>query len=169
MDESDLARRLDIHVPAQAASLANLRRLLIRFLTDNAVTREQQQSALLVATELAANAIEHASRQDDELDITVVFEPHSLLIRVLDPARTGTAPVPLDADESSESGRGMLIVSRLARWSERQHEGRREVSAELPLGDRPVPPAGPRENCGRMHPVSALPGDDQDEPVAPDR
>ncbi len=88
---------------------------------------------MLVVHELAASAIEHASADDDQIEVTVKLEPESLLIRVLDPARTATRPAALEPDHARESGRGMLIVSRLARWSEQLKGDRREVTAKLPL------------------------------------
>ncbi len=134
--------RLDLHVRAEAASLARIRRALAEFLAEHELEKRRQE-ALLVVHELAANAIEHASTGDDQLEIAVRIEPESLLIRVLDPARTATRPAPLEPDHSRESGRGMLIVSQLARWSEQLKGDRREVTAQLPLrpdaAERPHP------------------------------
>lgn len=125
--------RLDLQVRAEAASLAQVRRGLAGFLAEHGLEKQRRKDALLVVHELAANAIEHASARDDQVEVAVSFEPESLLIRVLDPARTATRPAPLDPDQSSESGRGMLIVDQLASWSERRTGDRREVSARLPL------------------------------------
>jgi anti-sigma regulatory factor (Ser/Thr protein kinase) len=133
MDDSHGGRTLDLHVPAQAASLARVRRLLIGFLAEHHVDEDQWHNALLVTNELAANAIEHGSRDSDEIEISITRGTQSLLIRVLDPARTDATPVPLEPDEVRESGRGMLIVGKLATWREQLNEGRREVTARLPL------------------------------------
>jgi anti-sigma regulatory factor (Ser/Thr protein kinase) len=124
--------RLDLHVRAEAASLAQIRRALAEFLAEHEL-EQRRQDALLVVHELAANAIEHASGGDDHLEVSVRLERETLLIRVLDPARTATRPAPLEPDQSRESGRGMLIVNRLARWSEQLKGDRREVTAQLPL------------------------------------
>lgn len=134
--------RLDLHVRAEAASLAQIRRALAEFLAAHEL-EQRRQDALLVVHELAANAIEPASTGDDHLEIGIRLEPESLLIRVLDPARTATRPAALKPDQSRESGRGMLIVDQLARWSEQLTGGRREVIAQLPL--RP-------DAAGRPHP-----------------
>jgi anti-sigma regulatory factor (Ser/Thr protein kinase) len=134
--------RLDLHVRAEAASLAQIRRALAEFLAQHELEKQRGQDAMLVVQELAANAIEHASAADDHVDVAVSLAPESLLIRVLDPARTATRPAPLEPDHSRESGRGMLIVNQLARWSERLKGDRREVTAQLPL--RPDATEGPR-------------------------
>jgi anti-sigma regulatory factor (Ser/Thr protein kinase) len=125
--------RLGLRVRAEAASLARIRRALARFLAEQELAEQRRQDALLVVHELAANAIEHASAGNDHVEIAVSLEPESLVIRVLDPARTVTRPAALEPDDSRESGRGMLIVHQLARWSEQLKGDRREVTAQLPL------------------------------------
>jgi len=125
--------RLDLHVRAEAASLAQIRRALAEFLAQHELEEQRRQDAMLVVHELAANAIEHASAGDDHLEVAVSLAPESLLIRVLDPGRTATRPAPLEPDHSREFGRGMAIVDRLARWSEQLKGDRREVTAQLPL------------------------------------
>lgn len=54
-------------------------------------------------------------------------------ICVRDRIRSGSIPAALTSDEQRGNGRGLQIVSRLAEWSERVIDGRREVSAELSL------------------------------------
>jgi len=124
---------LELRVTARAASLGRIRRLLARFLAEHDLHERQRQDALIVVNELAANAIEHASTDKDQLEIAVALEPATLLIRVLDPARTAARPSPLGPDVWRESGRGMLIVDRLASWSDELVGGRREVTARLTL------------------------------------
>jgi anti-sigma regulatory factor (Ser/Thr protein kinase) len=136
MGGGQVVGRLDLHVRAEAASLAQIRRALAEFLAGHELEEERRQEASLVVHELAANAIEHASTGDDHLEVVVSLEPGSLLIRVLDRARRATRPAALEPDQSRESGRGMLIVNRLARWSEQLTGDRREVTARLPLAAR---------------------------------
>ena len=134
MECSHVCCTLEISVPAHAASLARVRRLLRVFLTEHDVRQDQHHGVLLVTHELAANAIVHGSAGQDELiAITVSLEPQSLLIRVLDPARTEAIPTSLEPTDWRESGRGMLMVGQLATWSEELIDGHREVSATLPL------------------------------------
>lgn len=133
MRGGQVSDRLGLRVRAEAASLARIRRAFARFLAERGLAERRRQDALLIVHELAANAIEHASAGNDHIEVAVSLEPESLLIRVLDRARTVTRPAALQPDDSRESGRGMLIVNQLARWSEQLLGDRREVTAELPL------------------------------------
>ena len=134
MEHSQVCGRLEISVPAQTASLAQVRRLLRAFLSDHHVREDRGRGVVLVTHELAANAIVHGSTDEDEVvAITITLERQSVLIRVVDPARTEAVPASLQPTAWRESGRGMVIVDQLATWSQGLHEGRREVSAKLPL------------------------------------
>jgi anti-sigma regulatory factor (Ser/Thr protein kinase) len=125
--------RLDLHVTAEPASLAQVRRVLAEFLAEHELDDQRTQDALLIVHELAANAIEHASTGDDQLEVAVRLEPETLVIRVLDAARAATRPAALEPDQSRESGRGMVIVDQLASWNEQIRGDRREVTAQLSL------------------------------------
>jgi anti-sigma regulatory factor (Ser/Thr protein kinase) len=133
MSSSHVRGRLELRLAARAASLAWIRRLLTAFLTEHNLDEQRRRDALLIVHELAANAIEHGSRDEDRLEVTVTVEAESLLIRVLDQARSAARPVQVEQDEWRETGRGMLIVEQLANWSEQLKGGRREVTAQLPL------------------------------------
>ena len=134
MEDSRVSGTLELSVAAQAASLARVRRLLRAFLAEHHVREDQSRDAVLVTHELAANAIVHGSGDEAEVGvITVNLEPRSLLIRVVDPARTETVPAPFEPDEWRESGRGLLIVGQLATWSEELWDGHRKVTAKLQL------------------------------------
>jgi anti-sigma regulatory factor (Ser/Thr protein kinase) len=135
MEQSQLFGRLEIRIPAQTAALAQVRRRLRAFLAEHHVPQRRRHGAVLVVHELAANAVVHGSADaKEEVAITITVEPRFLLIRVLDPAPTEATPASLGPTQWRESGRGMLIVDRLATWSQSLHQGRREVSAKLPLG-----------------------------------
>jgi len=133
MEEGRIRGRLELRVTARAASLGQIRRLLGGFLAEHDFHERQRQDALIVVNELAANAIEHASTDEDQLEIAVRLERETLLIRVLDPARTATRPSPLWPDMWRECGRGMLIVDELASWSDELVGDRRAVTARLTL------------------------------------
>jgi anti-sigma regulatory factor (Ser/Thr protein kinase) len=134
MEYSHRCGALEISVPAQTTALAHVRRQLRAFLAEHDVREDQRHPVVLVTHELAANAIVHGSADESELvSITVELEPQSLVIRVLDPARTENGPAVLEPTDWRESGRGMLMVGELATWSDRLIDGRREVRAELPL------------------------------------
>ena len=120
-------------LPAEPASLPQMRSLLGRFLNECGVGDHVFYNGLLVADELVANAIEHGSGDDEEVEIHVQLLGDRLCIAVYDCARQAGVPVALTPDEGRESGRGLQVVARLADWSEQIIGGRREVRAELPL------------------------------------
>jgi anti-sigma regulatory factor (Ser/Thr protein kinase) len=122
---------------AEPSSLRQVRAQLGRFLAAQRVDDEVFYDALLVAHELAANAIPHGSAPRDEIEVQAELLRDRLRLTVFDRAR-GSAPFAFTADEHRESGRGLQIVGRLSEWSERIVAGRREVSAELPLSYAPA-------------------------------
>jgi anti-sigma regulatory factor (Ser/Thr protein kinase) len=134
MEHSQVRGRLEISVPAQTASLAQVRRLLRAFLAEHHVQEDQRRGVVLVTHELTANAIVHSSTDEGELiAIAITLEPRFVLIRVLEPAHTEAIPASLEPTGWRESGRGMLIVEQLATWSQGLHDGRRGVTAKLLL------------------------------------
>jgi anti-sigma regulatory factor (Ser/Thr protein kinase) len=134
MEVGRVYETLEFSVPAQAASLVQVRRRLRGFLAEHKVREDQRDDVVLVAHELAANAIVHGSSdQDEEVAITIRLEPRSVVIRVSDSARTDAMPAPLEPTDWRESGRGMLIVDELATWRQELRDGHREVTAKLSL------------------------------------
>lgn len=131
-------------VPAQAEARASLaaeprsvsaaRRLLAQILDATGVRGESRSHALLIASELVTNAINHGSRTGDEISVEFAVQPRRVHICVRDPIRRGSsALVALSPDDRRSAGRGLQIVEQLADWSERVVDGRREVRAELVL------------------------------------
>lgn len=118
---------------AEPRSVSIARRLLAQLLDARGVRSEQKSNALLVASELVANAIRHGSRPGDEIAVEFAVQPRCVRIRVRDPVRSASAPIALSADERRPSGRGLQIVEQLAEWSERIVHGRREVWAKVML------------------------------------
>ena len=90
--------------------------------------------AMLVATELVTNAVQHSlCREEDELVVSVWREPDYVRVSVRDPGHSGrTARM---ADETEPFGRlGLKIVEQLtARWGSDRGVDGYEVWAELPL------------------------------------
>jgi anti-sigma regulatory factor (Ser/Thr protein kinase) len=119
---------------AEPSSLPQLRAQLGRFLEAQRIDEEVFDDALLVAHELATNAIMHGSAPGDAIEVQAELLRDRLRLTVYDRAR-GSAPFAFTADERREGGRGLQVVGRLAEWSERIVAGRREVSAQLPLSD----------------------------------
>jgi anti-sigma regulatory factor (Ser/Thr protein kinase) len=124
---------LCVHVPAAPESLAGVRRDVAAFLDAHEVDEDLSYGALAVAHELAANAVAHGSREGDEIEVRAEIRDDRLALVVTDAARRAGVPVALTPDEHRERGRGLLVVERLADWSESIVEGRREVRAELRL------------------------------------
>jgi len=118
---------------AEAAAVAEARALLDRTLSDAGIARGRRFEALLVTSELVTNAVTHGSRPGDQVSVEFRLDDRRLRICVRDPARAPTFPVALTPDEQRASGRGLIIVDRLAEWSERIVDGQREVRAELTL------------------------------------
>lgn len=103
---------------AASAESCRLARGTVRQLLDSAaVDADTRDTAMLLATELASNAIEHGGGPA-LLDACV--RPDMVRIAVADPSPV--LPEPRDAaegfsDELSERGRGLLLVAALAsRW-----------------------------------------------------
>jgi anti-sigma regulatory factor (Ser/Thr protein kinase) len=109
------------------------RRLLAQALDARGVRSNHRSDALLVLSELVANAIRHGSRPGDQITVEFAIRLRCVQICVRDPFRSSSAPAALSADERRPSGRGLQIVEHLAYWSERVINGRREVRATVAL------------------------------------
>lgn len=100
-------------MPGELAALAQIRGRLATFLHRLGLAGRVGE-ALLVAHELAANAIRHGSRGGDEVEMQAQLLGDRLCLRVVDRARGGSIPVVRAAGDKFEGGRGLLIVDRLA-------------------------------------------------------
>jgi anti-sigma regulatory factor (Ser/Thr protein kinase) len=129
------ARKVEASVtlPAKPEAVARGRALLERTLEAAGVDPDRRFEALLVTSELVANAITHGSQPGDEISLDVSLDGDLLGIAVRDAARGSSTPVALTRDEQRPTGRGLAVVDWLAEWSERIVDGRREVRAELTL------------------------------------
>ena len=116
---------------AEPAAVGQARALLEKTLVDASVDPARSFEAMLVTSEIVSNAISHGSRPGDVIEIAFELVAGRLTIIVRDPARARNGPVMFTPDETRPAGRGLLIVDRLADWSERVCEGRREVRAEM--------------------------------------
>jgi anti-sigma regulatory factor (Ser/Thr protein kinase) len=97
------------------------------------VEGEPRSEALLVVSELVTNAIRHGSRRGDVIGVDFTICGGRLCICVRDAARGDAVPLALTADGQRFAGRGLNIVERFVRWSERVVDGKREVRAEMRL------------------------------------
>lgn len=105
-----------IVLPAEAASAARAREF-VRDLVRRAGYEELEDAAVLCVTELVANVSVHT--HSHECVVTVVPEPHDLLIQVAD--RDSDLPTVEPAGRLAEHGRGMRIIDALAgEWGVRR-------------------------------------------------
>ncbi len=111
------------------ASTRRLRQLVRQLLAGQAGV--MVEDAVLVADELAANAIRHGEAPR-RCRLRLLSQGRVLRIEVDDGGR-GTPRV---AAPHSEGGRGLLLVSRLARWGVHYGAQGKTVWAEMDLGDR---------------------------------
>ena len=118
---------------AEAPSVGKARRLVRDVLRGSTAEAQRVDDALLVASELVSNAISHGSRQGDEIDVQFTLVGSTLLLCVVDSARADAVPHLRRRDPTRAAGRGMEIIGRLGRWSDRVVDGRRAVQAELDL------------------------------------
>jgi anti-sigma regulatory factor (Ser/Thr protein kinase) len=122
-----------VSLRAEPKAVGEARRQLRGALCGCGVDERHVQDALLVTSELVTNAVRHGSRQGDLVEVEFQLADHRLSLCVRDAGRAGAAPRILALTAERSSGRGLAIVSRLARWSEHEVGGRREVRAEMDL------------------------------------
>lgn len=98
--------------PADLAVLKVIR-AFIGGLADGLATADD---AVLAGSELAANAIEHATPDGGSITVTVTVTDDMIRVDVTD-ADPDSMPCVADADADAEEGRGLLLVGALAsRW-----------------------------------------------------
>lgn len=125
-----------IVLPFEASSPAIARTRLASFLTLNRAASPVIDDALIVVSEMIANAVSHGSPTSaGGIEISWSITGDLLELSVLD-AGSGGSLKPIDFDEDSLSGRGLSIISTVAdRWWVDMSQGTR-VNAELQLTPR---------------------------------
>ena len=125
-----------IVLPFEASSPAIARTRLASFLTLNRAASPVIDDALIVVSEMIANAVSHGSPTSaGGIEISWSISGDLLELSVLD-AGSGGSLEPIDFDEDSLSGRGLSIISTVAdRWWVDMSQGTR-VNAELQLTPR---------------------------------
>lgn len=108
-----------------------LRKILVAVLAAQGWPEEALEDAALVATEVLQNAVEHGSLHDgrEEVALALTVLEDACELEVHDPG-TGKGPHSLlgrdpaqPPDPSSDRGRGLFLVHRLAVALERRQEG----------------------------------------------
>ena len=125
---------VDLRVPFAASSVALTRRQLRRWLADLNVRADRIDEARVVLSELVGNAVRHAEPLPDGcLLVAWRLDCGRLRLSVTDGGST-SEPHTVKAPPSAVSGRGMLIVDRLAQsWWVDQSRRRTTVHALVTL------------------------------------
>ena len=122
-----------IRLPFVASTPGVARTRLAAFLTVNRASAEVIDNALIVISEMIANAVCHGvPTSDGTIEISWAINGTLLELSVYDAGKGGSLK-PIDFDEDSLSGRGLSIINRVAdRWWVDMSKGTR-VNAELGL------------------------------------
>jgi anti-sigma regulatory factor (Ser/Thr protein kinase) len=106
--------------PETKMSVPQARQFVSDFLAERAP--ELAETATLLVSELATNALVHAS---SEFDVTVVYPTRSGRVRIEVADRDRSQPVPLEPPPTVPHGRGLFLVATLADAWGVQEAGRR--------------------------------------------
>jgi anti-sigma regulatory factor (Ser/Thr protein kinase) len=106
--------------PQTKSSVPQARQFVAHFLSSRAP--EITETATLLVSELATNALVHAS---SEFDITVVYPTRAGRVRIEVADRNRSQPVPLEPPATVPHGRGLFLVSTLSDAWGVQEAGRR--------------------------------------------
>lgn len=101
---------------AEPSAVSEVRRYTTRFLTEWRIGDEEVQSAELIMSELATNAINATPGQPFGIHLSVIADRP--LLEVWDSSEDD--PEQQDPDAGNEHGRGLMIVAALAKeWGRR--------------------------------------------------
>src|SRR5213592_4068454 len=100
-------------LPAEARALGGLRRQMNELLASAGIAEPSRQEAVLVAHELAANAIEHGSGAKDEIEVQCNLIDDQLRLAVLDNTRGPSVPAAHKPQAEQTHGRGLYLVDWL--------------------------------------------------------
>jgi serine/threonine-protein kinase RsbW len=122
-----------VRLPFAPSTPGIARTRLAGFLTVHRASNDVIDDALIVMSEMIANAVCHGEPDPDgAIEISWAINGSLLELSVLD-GGIGGALTPIDFDEDSLNGRGLSIISRVAdRWWVDMSQGTR-VNAELAL------------------------------------
>ncbi|HEY1116285.1 MAG TPA: ATP-binding protein [Acidimicrobiales bacterium] len=124
-----------VRLPFAPSTPSIARTKLAGFLTINRASSTVIDDALIVMSEMVANAVAHGAPSDDGMmEIAWTIDPGRQLLEIsVHDDGTGASLKPIDFDEDSLSGRGLAIINRVAdRWWVDMSAGTL-VGAELPL------------------------------------
>ncbi|CAM5553093.1 ATP-binding protein [Kitasatospora aureofaciens] len=124
-------RRITMFVWPETQCVRSVRRA-VQAILDHWEIAHVTDDAELLTTELLTNAIRHTGGEQP-LRVTIAADQRGLSIGVRD--RSASAPRPHRPTACEESGRGLLLIERIAgSWTYRFHpDGTKTVSCRLPL------------------------------------
>lgn len=124
------ARRLEL--PPVPSSVGTARNFVQEALAD--AEPEQQQTALLLASELVTNAILHART---EVELGVLVDGDQALVCVADRVPDSPELAPQERSRTRPGGRGLALVAGLAQaWGTARYAGGKTVWFLLPVSTR---------------------------------
>jgi serine/threonine-protein kinase RsbW len=125
-----------VRLPFASSTPGIARTRLAAFLTMQRASSTVIDDALIVISEMIANAVSHGvPTSDGTIEISWAINQDLLELSVLDAGENASLK-PVDFDEDSLSGRGLSIINRVAdRWWVDMSRGTR-VNAELGLASR---------------------------------
>ncbi len=128
-----MARQDVVRLPFERSTPSIARTKLAAFLTQNGASSDVIDDALIVLSEMIANAVSHGvPGPDGTMEIRWSIAKGLLELSVTDGGR-GASLKPVDFDADSLSGRGLSIINRVAdRWWVDMAQGTR-VNASLSL------------------------------------
>lgn len=125
-----IGRSTRLQIPQSAESAPVARTALRRMLDDAGVDSDVRETAVLLATELVSNAVEHGGGSS-YLDASIGID--AVRLEVTDPNPTMPAPSPF-LDELDERGRGLLLIAALAsKWGAERRPPGKTVWCEIAL------------------------------------
>ncbi|WP_237720016.1 ATP-binding protein [Streptomyces xiaopingdaonensis] len=125
------------HLPARHPSVRRARHTLDTWLSEHSVPPDTRETAVLILSELATNAITHTNSATVTCRICLL--PQGLHVEVHDHDPVGSAPHRRSPGPEAEHGRGLHIVDSLAEnWgvSTTPHTHGHAVWAQLPSSRR---------------------------------
>jgi anti-sigma regulatory factor (Ser/Thr protein kinase) len=115
-----------------AAESAHFAREVVEFVLDSLVDRDVIDTVLLLTSELVTNAVVHARTPTT---LRVLVEPNVPRVRVEVADGVPQQPRARDPGPNETSGRGLMLVDRLAtHWEVDSNEAGKVVWFELALG-----------------------------------
>ena len=114
----ELADHLSVRVPARRESLGVVRRALVEALVGAEWRGEPVNRVMVACSEAMANAVEHGSRDDAQVEVEYTIDSDHCTLCVRDDGRPGASVPPVEPPppppETASRGRGLVILHAMA-------------------------------------------------------